>query len=186
MTERDEILMEYAVEPVHDRETLERYLRRWPEHANALIDLSREISRPIDAAEEAMPAEDIERLGRLLAGAPATASRAVANPLARLSREKRAALPGLLRVPSTVVLAFRECRIILTTVPDRFMRRFAAALETTVDELRAGLAVPAPKVARAFKADAKPVAGGQVSFEQILIDALVSEADRAELLGSDE
>lgn len=37
MTE-EEVLMAFAVEPVNDPATLERYLRKYPEHSEALVD----------------------------------------------------------------------------------------------------------------------------------------------------
>lgn len=39
----DDILFAFSVEPQHDRQTLENYLRRYPELAVELIDLSHEL-----------------------------------------------------------------------------------------------------------------------------------------------
>ncbi|MDT8870744.1 hypothetical protein RAA17_05325 [Komagataeibacter rhaeticus] len=149
MNEMDEILEEFAVEPVHDRQTLERYLRQWPQYATALIDLSREIARPIEADPAEMPATDIERLGQVFQRRRAVASEAAVDPFATMTIQQRADLPSLLRVPDMVVLAFRERRIILSTVPAAFLRAFAAAVGVTPKELLAGLALPrAAKLAR--------------------------------------
>ncbi len=39
----EEVLLAFAVEPIHNRETLEHYLGEYPEHANALVDCSIEL-----------------------------------------------------------------------------------------------------------------------------------------------
>lgn len=43
MPDRDHILYAFAIEPTHDRATLERYLRLYPDAAEDLIDLSLEL-----------------------------------------------------------------------------------------------------------------------------------------------
>jgi hypothetical protein len=40
---RDDILYAFSIEPTHDRETLERYLNKYPELTDDLIDLSHEL-----------------------------------------------------------------------------------------------------------------------------------------------
>ncbi len=37
MTNEEEVLLSYAVEPTHDRKTLEKYLTDYPEYARTLI-----------------------------------------------------------------------------------------------------------------------------------------------------
>ena len=84
------------------------------------------------------------------------------------------------------VAAFRERRIELASVPGAFLRRLAGALAASFDDFVAWMTPPpANALARSYRADGQPNAPAQVSFERILIDAGVSEADRAILL-SDE
>lgn len=52
--DREAILDAFALEPSHDRITLERYLRQYPEFAEDLIDLSSELR----LANAAAPAPD--------------------------------------------------------------------------------------------------------------------------------
>lgn len=40
MPSEEEVLLAFAVEPTHDRKTLERYLSEFPEHSIALVDCS--------------------------------------------------------------------------------------------------------------------------------------------------
>lgn len=186
MSEMDEILEEFAVEPVHDRDTLERYLRMWPQYAAALIDLSREIARPIDADQAEMSVADIERLGQIFQRPRAVAAQTAVDPFSAMTAQQREELPARLGVPDMVLLAFRERRIILSTVPAAFTRTFAVAVGITTEALLTGLALPrATKLARSYKSASKPKVAEQVSFEQVLIEALVPEDVRASLLRGD-
>ena len=36
----------FSVEPSHDRQTLEKYLTKYPQHSEALLDLSIELAKP--------------------------------------------------------------------------------------------------------------------------------------------
>jgi hypothetical protein len=187
MSEVDDILEEFAAEQVHDRDTLERYLRRWPQYATALIDLSHEISRPIDPDPAEISAADIERMGQIIQRRRASAAEVAVDPFFAMSAQQREQLPSRLGVPDMVVLAFRERRIILSSVPASFSRAFAAAVGMTLEALLAGLALPrATRLARAYKSDRRPKVAEKVSFEQILIEARVPEDVRASLLGREE
>ena len=55
----EDVLDAFAVEPRHDRETLERYIREYPQFASELIDLSRELNRLV--VENESPPSDKDR-----------------------------------------------------------------------------------------------------------------------------
>lgn len=59
---REDVLDDFAVEKETGRETLSRYLRLYPEHAEALIDLSRELSREIVEDDSPLSIEDTRRI----------------------------------------------------------------------------------------------------------------------------
>ena len=179
----EEVLDSFAVEPQHDRATLERYLREFPEHAAELIDLSRELSRQI-AEEEGelslMAKALIDTAWQVHSVAP---QGAVADPLADLSPDELRSLAQTLDVPRQVVTAFRERRVLLGSVPRRFLERFAAAVQSSFEDFVSVLTLrSAPRVQRSFKADTKPVQAEAVTFERLLRDAGVPEAKRQELM----
>lgn len=179
----EEVLDSFAVEPQHDRATLERYLREFPEHTAELIDLSRELSRQI-AEEEGelspMAKALIDTAWQVHSVAP---QGAVADPLADLSPDELRSLAQTLDVPRQVVTAFRERRVLLGSVPRRFMERFAAAVQSSVEDFVSVLTLrSAPRVQRSFKADTKPVQAEAVTFERLLRDAGVPAAKRQELM----
>jgi hypothetical protein len=55
---REEVLDAYAVEPVHDKPTLERYLRDYPQFVTELMELSGELSRVIESDESPLTGGD--------------------------------------------------------------------------------------------------------------------------------
>jgi hypothetical protein len=61
---REDLLEQFAMEPEHDRETLERYLRRYPHLAGDLIDLSSEISCNYAPERTDLSKEDKDRIDR--------------------------------------------------------------------------------------------------------------------------
>ncbi len=78
--------------------------------------------------------------------------------------------------------ALRERRVSLVSIPRRFVAMLAEAMRSSVAQLESSWS-PAPLlVARSYKAENKPTAGEQVTFEQVLIDAGVPAEKRARLL----
>ncbi|MEW8474831.1 MAG: hypothetical protein AB2652_18950 [Candidatus Thiodiazotropha endolucinida] len=185
----EEVLDAYAVEAVHDRATLESYLRDFPQFAEELVDLSREVSRlveydesPLSATEEAL----IEKAWQNHAQ-PVAQSTDVIDPLASLTVPQLREVAQQLGVPRQVVTAFREQRVKLDSVPKSFLAAFARALGCTVDLLSSVVsATSGPGLSRSYKADIKPTVGEAISFEKLLIDAGVSEAKRTELLAEED
>jgi len=185
----EEVLDAYAVEAVHDRATLESYLRDFPQFAEELVELSREVSRvveydesPLSAAEEALIDKAWQNHTR-----PVARSAGEVDPLANLSVPQLRELAHQLDVPRQVITAFRERRVKLESVPKSFLAAFARAVGCTVDLLSSVVsATSGPEFSRSYKADIKPTAGEAISFEKLLIDAGVSEAKRAQLLAEDD
>lgn len=180
----EDVLDAFAVEPFPGRETLERYLRRYPQYALALIDLSRELQRelPTETGRESAGDQaliDAAWQRHRAAGAPTTSS----DLFAALSRDELRALARTLDVPRQVITAFRDGKVILSSVPRRFLAQLAAALNRSLDALLAPLsATVALAQARSHKSDVKPTDSDAVTFERILIDAGVPEDKRTRLL----
>ncbi|MDN7560354.1 hypothetical protein [Burkholderia orbicola] len=175
---RDEILYAFAVEETDDRETLKRYLAKYPQYAHDLIDLSRELARPA-SDDEPLSAADAERVAvavaRFHAGTVPRPPFSFAAKTFNMAAER-------LQLPALVFVSFRERRVDLASVPARFLERLAEAMEGTSEQLRTFLAQP-PMVAaaRQSKSRVKPTAAAKVSFEKVLRDAGV-EADQVQTL----
>lgn len=180
---RDDVLDAFAVEPRPDRETLELYLRAYPDYARDLIDLSRELNRGSCEDEAPLSMED-QALIDAAWRRHAMAAKAITDPFVALSAAELREVARRLNVPRQVVTAFRERRVLLSTVPRRFLARLAEAVNSSLDHLetlwlQGG---PAPALARSYKADTKLAAVERVSFERVLIEAGVPEEKRRELM----
>jgi hypothetical protein len=179
----EDILYAFAVEPNPDRDTLEQYLRDYPQYATELIDLLYELSREVCEDETPLSDEDLALIDSAWQRHADTVSTETLDPLSALSATKQRELAQHLDVPRQVITAFREHRVEPTSVPLPFLKRLAAALNSTVEILMSALGLPPEgDLARSYKADGRPEAHAQVNFEQILIEANVSPDKRALLM----
>lgn len=183
----EDVLSAFAVEDSSNTNVLAQYLKEYPEYAEDLVDLSREIHRPVLDDDAELSAQDRARIEaacqRYAKGAPT----AVADPLAALSVAEIREVATTLGVKRQVLAVFREHRVIVDSVPRRFLARLAAAAKTTVEHLKNALSVPVTlSAARSYKADSRPEDGGPVTFERLLIDAGYSDEERSALMSEDE
>lgn len=180
---REDVLYAFAVEPTSGRDTLERYLRDYPEYTAELIDLSFELSREVCEDETALSNEDQALIDRAWQRYVEAAPEKEIDPFATLSVAEQREIAQHLDVPRQVITAFREHRVEPTSVPLPFLKRLAAALNSTVEILISALGrLPEGDLARSYKADGRPGTHTQVNFEQILIEANVSPDKRALLM----
>ncbi len=185
----DGVLEQFMMEDAQDAATLERYVRAYPDFALQLIDLSRLIATP-DAEDDDRPlsATDQSRIDAAwithTAAAPAPSQND--DPLATLTGAKGKEMADRLGVKRQVITCFRERKVLPSTVPSPVVRQFADELDVPMAHVIAALQAPSIAITgRSHKADGKPGTDGKMSFEQILIDAGMSEADRARLLAND-
>ncbi|RKH97263.1 hypothetical protein D7Y15_40795 [Corallococcus sp. AB030] len=183
---RDDVLNAFAVEPTPGRETLERYLRDYPDLADDLIDLSRELSRDYCEDKEPLSPEDEALIDAAWRRHQESTRRTTTNPFDALSPDKVRDLAMKLEVPRQIITAFRDRQVETTSVPRHFLSRLAAALDVTLGVLVDILALPqTPDPARSYKSNAKPHMDAPVSFERLLIDAGVPDEKRFILMTDD-
>jgi hypothetical protein len=180
----EDVLGAFSVEPDPGRDTLALYLRRYPQFAEPLIDLSRELHRELASSVGPHTAEDEARIDAAWRRhVEALNPQGQADLFAALSTQELRNLSKTLDVPRQIVTAFRDRRVILDSVPRHFLERLAAALHQSLEGLAASLASTALAApARSYKSDVKPTAGEPVTFERLLVDAGVPEDKRARLL----
>jgi hypothetical protein len=182
----EDVLLAFSVEPVHDKPTLDRYLALYPQYTEDLIDLSLDLrieGRGISQAfeDEATFQRALEQLRR------AGTSRSAANPFEAFRGTSFASLADTLRVPRSVLIAFRDRLVIASSVPQLFLARIARAAHTTVADLLAYLNLP-PAVAGAmnYKADVKPASSEKVPFEALLDSSGITPEQKADIYTSSE
>jgi hypothetical protein len=179
---REAVLDAFAVESVPDRSTLEQYLRLYPEYAAELVDLSRELCREDRDDTTPLTAADRKLLDAAWARHAAAQPTAAADPFAALTADDWRAVARRLDVPRQVVTALRERRVLLISIPKRFLQMFADAAGSTIALVEASWGSPESSLARSYKADSKPTVGEQVTLEQVLIEGGVPAEKRARLL----
>ena len=180
---RQEVLDAFAVEPDTGRATLERYLGDYPELATELLDLSRLLATPFTGEESPLTSEDEAKVNAAWLRHAAARPAAVTDPFSALSVHELRDIAHRLSVPRQVLMAFRNRRIIMSTVPRPFLARLADLVSTAPEQLLRALSLPASfDSAHSYRSDRKPVASDAVSFEQTLIEAGVPQETRAELL----
>ena len=174
--ELEEIKLAFAA--AHERgEPLDAWIRLYPQHAPALIDLAVALdatARPVDVT-----ADEVARIGSVMRSAvaerrqAATAEAAVAT-VGLLDRAKAVGLRAsdlAQRVGLTPDLVIKLDRgfVRLETVPRRLLEQLAEALRTTADALAGGLPrMPVASAGLAFNAKEKPAAARQQSFAEAL------------------
>lgn len=185
----EDVLDLFLMEEEHGAEVLARYVRAYPEFAVQLIDLSRLIASSDVDNDRPLSATDQSRIDAawIAHAAAGPANPPNGDPFTALSGDRSKALSLTLGIPRQVITCFRERKIDPSSVPNPILQRFADELDVPLAHVIAAMRQSAqPSMGRSYKAVGKPGAGGQVSFEQVLIDAGVPEADRARLLAGDD
>jgi len=182
----DDVLNAFAVEANHDRSTLERYLRDYPQYAADLVDLSQELACDLPVSTAPLSGEDqslIDSAWERHIGRVSDPG----DPFASLTITHWRAAATALGVKRQILAAFRERKVIVNSVPQHFLERLAATMNTTVDWWREALARPPMLVPafRQYKADAQPAVDPRVTFERLLADAQITGEQRASLLAEE-
>lgn len=182
-----DVLEEFALEAETDPGALQRYVALYPDFALDLIDLARELLRPLpDDPAPLTPCEEalIDQAWQIYQGAASTVASQAGPVLQGRAVQDMREIATRLGVPRQVLSALREGRILFASITDHFLGLLAAAADSTVDIARRELNFQAPlRTADQFKADAKIVTPQQISLEQALIDAGVPPDQRRHLLG---
>lgn len=186
--DREAILYAFAIEPSHDRLTVERYLRQYPDMAEELIDIMsarrlREAAgvQGSDAVADPNWAEAWEQF-RQCAPKGASPDEAV-NPFIAFRGQAFAKLADTLDVPRSILVALRDGLVVASSIPEQFVDRLAEAMGSSIAALRGYFANPEVSLqGRAFKSDDKPSHQGQMTFEELVLRTQLSVEQRQRLL----
>lgn len=182
---RDQVLELFAMEPDTGGLTLQRYLRKYPEYTTQLVDLSQEIFRFSIQEERPLSADDHVRIDTAWSRIHSVPNTVVIDPFTALSVPQLREIAQSLKVPRQIVTAFRERTVIVSSVPKHFLEHVARLVGRNVQELLGILALPPQSLTRSYKANNKPTEAIQVTFEQLLRDAGLSDEDIKLLLVDD-
>lgn len=182
----EDVLNAFAVEPKYDRHTLERYLKQYPQYAVEIANLSHELSRTIEAPAP-LSAKDRAAIDAAWKKHAKALSVSPIDLFATFSVPQLRDLANHLGVPRQIITAFREHKVIASSIPKQFVARFAAAINRSVEEVTAALAFSQDAgCVRSHKADGKPKTVAPATFEKLLIEAGVPADKRAKLMAGEE
>ena len=183
----EDVLFAFSVEPRHDRQTLERYLKSYPQFADELLDLSHELRisaslGPADVLTEdeaSFQAAWQQYAAVVPQGVPSASAENLFN---RFKGKAFVALAEALLIPRSVLVALRDRLVVPSSIPRGFIRRFAQAAGGTIETVQQYLALPpVTSAAVNFKADQKPETQAQITFETLLAQSNLTEEQGAAL-----
>ena len=135
---RDDVLSAFAVEPNCNCETLDRYLKKYPQFTNELIDLSTELrleeSRPATSAE---PIDDpgCEGAWTTFASVAPNVS-ALANPFTKFRGQAFVSFCKSLRLPRSIVVALRDRLVEPASIPALLVEAISRLSDATSEAVQ--------------------------------------------------
>ncbi|MFD1488791.1 hypothetical protein [Ancylobacter vacuolatus] len=173
--DEENILAAFAIEPSHDKATLDLYLTTYPDLRTALLDLMLELE--LDGKDDT----PIDLESPLVAASWNRYSMGLTAPLTPKSFSKEVA--ASIGVRTMVVMQLRDRAVQIASIPPRFLARLAEALGTGVDELTAYLSEPRTLATGArYKATGKPGVAPQLTLPELLAQCGHSSDEIAQLL----
>lgn len=181
----EDVLLAFAIEPDHQRQTLERYLNNYPEYSLALVDLSVELKVLKSGCLEEIETLDVtadkewQMFRNIVEEAENTK---VANPLITASTEQFKKFAIKLKVNTLFLSKLRDKQIELSTIPNQFIEMCAECMNTTVELMRLFLSGE-PTIASgvAFKSTVTPKTTNKITFEKAVEDSSLKAEQQAEL-----
>lgn len=181
--DEESVLMAFSMEASHGRETLERYIREYPQHATALIDCSIDLLHEPPAADVSatdVPDSAVDKAWQRFERAVQQPDVEVANPFAKLNTSSFKSLARSLDVSNLFLMRVRDRAIRAATIPARFIERLASELGATVQAVGAYLQGPPGMVSgQAFRSSVKPSVGEQITFDQAVATSQLTPEQQA-------
>ena len=183
--DEESVLMAFSMEASHARETLERYIREYPQHATALIDCSIDLLHEQPAGDipvTEVPDSAVDRAWQRFEHAAQQPDAEVVNPFAKLNASSFKSLARSLDVSNLFLMRVRDRAIRAATIPARFVEKLASELGATVQSVVAYLQGPPGIVSgQAFRSSVKPTVGEQITFDQAVATSQLTPEQQATL-----
>ncbi len=185
---RDVLYQFSMAKEVPDPELLDEYVRRYPDYAESLTDFAVQLvveSKQSPTAEALAPETRVSpvvsramsrfqsalhtaKTGRSVSPAAEATVASAMNPFTNLKREEFRRIAKELQANSVFLCMVRDGMILFGTMTPGFLAVLAAAVRGSLPEVTAYLRTQRPVVAagQLCKADDKPQAGTQITFEE--------------------
>jgi hypothetical protein len=207
----NDVLYQFALSYEHpDARTLDEFVRRHPEHADALTTLAIELAleqlepeEPVTAEPAPLAAESAAMVERAMSrfqnrlfevrslakeGPALTSSARSSAPrdvFASRTPEQLQIVVVKLGASPLFVMRLRDRGIDADTIPTEFVRELYEALDEPEDSVRAHLEAPAKVHSQTlFKSNVTPAAGRKISFEEAVRSSGLTPEQQARLLAS--
>jgi hypothetical protein len=185
LADEESVLLAFSMEPSHGQETLERYIREYPQHATALIDCSIDL-RPELPAEDVpatmVPDSAVDKAWQRFEQAVQQSAAEPANPFAKLNTSGFKAIARSLDVSNLFLMRVRDRAINAATIPARFVEKLASELGATAQAVIAYLQGPPGMVSgHAFRSSVKPSVGEQITFDVAVVTSQLTPEQQATL-----
>ena len=168
----EEVLLAFSVEPTHDRETLEQYLREYPEHAKALVTCSIELMVDATRSDEVAVTSEgaIDQAWQRFQNVVSQLDNVlVTNPFATLNPTAFRSLAKKLDITNLLLIRLRDRAIVAATIPRRFVQGLATELGATIEAVMDYLQSPPAMVSgHSFRSAVKPAVTEQISFAEAI------------------
>ncbi len=172
MTNRADILAEFAMEETIDHSTLQTYIAQHPELANDLLDLFNEcVIADLDVEEASIQLET--KSAEVLAGSSqAVADALYGNGVRQLADE--------LELPRSFLIGLHSDVVRLSSMPGKFLKNLAVATKAKTQDVMEAMQYGNGQ-SFAHKADQKPHASDAMTFSDYVDQADLKPEEQAAL-----
>ncbi len=186
----EEVMLAFSVEPDHGPVTIQRYIENYPHLASELLDLALDLR--MSSEEEPVTSQDLgsseiqrawDQFNRMIsAERPELSTEQIKQVEASLVSVQMREI-GL---PLSVLSAIKSGLVELEGFPGRWITKIAVTGGYAAEILCSYLTRrPALSSARSFKSEVKPQVGGKVTFQSLIENSTLTEAEKAEILRED-
>lgn len=184
---KEDVLYAFSIESVKDNLTLNKYLEKYPQYREELVDLSIDLFLS-PSSEEALKGKTTsqnaelawEKFQTMLAQpAEQLAIEELKDPLVDLNKQQFKDLAKKLNLSRLLLTRLRDRTIVYSSIPQKFIKTLSNAVGVSVEHISASLlGSPRVSVAENFKADGKPSASSQMSFDEAIEASNLSEEQK--------
>lgn len=182
-----EVLLHFAMESNPGKATLDRYLHEYPELAEDLVELSRQLlsERKTPPVTE-LHTGDKNLIEKAWQRFQTGISASPYDPFESLTVAQAREVAVVLEISRSVLSAIRDRVVLEASIPRAFLRNLAAQVGSPLDDLSRFLAIPPTcQPAQNYKAEEKPQTRDQITFKELLIQAKTPPEVMEKLLKED-
>ena len=176
----EEVILAFAVEPIHDRKTLERYLSEYPEYSEDLVDCSIELMLDTNHRKSVADSmeETVENAWQRCQTIMSVDDNVPVNPFAKINPTSFKSLAKRLDISNLFLIRLRDRAIEPMTIPMRFIEKIAAEMQVTGDTISAFLNSSPGLTLNNFRTSSETKIASQISFQEAIETSQLSESQK--------